>query len=71
MPRASSAGAGRSNPRVAALDCEVIASAGSSRGLSVLLAAPGSVPAGDLQTALAAADLAEIGSHAERFRVKS
>ena len=56
---------------VAALGCEVIASAGSSRGLSVLLAAPGSVPAGDLQTALAAADLAEIGSHAERFRVKS
>src|SRR5215217_1073137 len=56
---------------VAALHCEVIASAGSSRGLSALLAAPGSVPAGDLQTALAAADLAEIGSHAERFRVKS
>ena len=61
----------REQAAVAALGCEVIASAGSSRGLSVLLAAPGSVPAGDLQTALAAADLAEIGSHAERFRVKS
>jgi chorismate mutase len=62
---------GKEQSAVAALGCEVIASAGSSRGLSVLLAAPGSVPAGDLQTALAAADLAEIGSHAERFRVKS
>jgi chorismate mutase len=62
---------GKEQSAVAALGCEVIASAGSSRGLSVLLAAPGSVPAGDLQTALAAADLAEIGSHAERFHVKS
>jgi len=62
---------GKEQSAVAALGCEVIASAGSSRGLSVLLAAPGSVPAGDLQTALAVADLAEIGSHAERFRVKS
>ena len=62
---------GKERSAVAALGCEVIASAGSSRGLSVLLAAPGSVPAGDLQTALAAADLAEIGSHAERFHVKS
>ena len=61
----------REQAAVAALGCEVIASAGSSRGLSVLLAAPGSAPAGDLQTALAATDLAEIGSHAERFRVKS
>jgi len=60
---------GKEQSAVAALGCEVIASAGSSRGLSVLLAAPGSVPAGDLQTALAAADLAEIGSHAERFAV--
>ena len=62
---------GKEQSAVAALHCEVIASAGSSRGLSVLLAAPGAVAAGDLQTALAAADLAEIGSHAERFRVKS
>src|SRR5215218_7265615 len=62
---------GKEQSAVAALGCEVIASAGSSRGLSVLLAAPGAVPAGDLQTALAAADLAEIGSHAERFHVKS
>jgi chorismate mutase len=62
---------GTEQSAVAALGCEVIASAGSSRGLSVLLAAPGSVPAGDLQAALAAADLAEIGSHAERFHVKS
>jgi chorismate mutase len=60
---------GKEQSAVAALGCEVIASAGSSRGLSVLLAAPGAVPAGDLQTALAAADLAEIGSHAERFAV--
>ena len=60
---------GKEQSAVAALGCEVIASAGSSRGLSVLLAAPGSVPAGDLQTALAVADLAEIGSHAERFAV--
>ena len=60
---------GKEQSAVAALHCEVIASAGSSRGLSVLLAAPGSLPAGDLQTALAAADLDEIGSHAERFRV--
>ncbi|MFL5142078.1 MAG: chorismate mutase [Microvirga sp.] len=62
---------GKEQSAVAALHCEVIASAGSSRGLSVLLAAPGSIPAGDLQTGLAAADLAEIGSHAERFHVKS
>ncbi len=62
---------GKEQSAVAALGCEVIASAGSSRGLSVLLAAPGAVAAGDLQTALAAADLAEIGSHAERFHVKS
>ena len=62
---------GKEQSAVAALHCEVIASAGSSRGLSVLLAAPGAVAAGDLQTALAAADLAEIGSHAERFHVKS
>ena len=37
---------GTEQSAVAALHCEVIASAGSSRGLSVLLAAPGSVAGG-------------------------
>jgi chorismate mutase len=57
---------------VKGLDCEVIASAGSSRGLSVLLATPGGIAAGELQAAVAGAGLAgldEIGSHAERFAV--
>jgi chorismate mutase len=60
---------------LARLDGEVIASAGEATGLSVLLAVPGSVPAAELGEALAragssAAGLDEIGSHAERFRVK-
>jgi len=60
---------------LARLDGEVIASAGGATGLSVLLAVPGSVPAAELGEALAragssVAGLDEIGSHAERFRVK-
>jgi chorismate mutase len=60
---------------LARLDGEVIASAGGATGLSVLLAAPGSVPAAELGEALAragssVAGLLEVGSHAERFRVK-
>jgi hypothetical protein len=60
---------------LARLDGEVIASAGGATGLSVLLAVPGSVPAAELGEALAragssVAGLVEIGSHAERFRVK-
>jgi chorismate mutase len=56
------------------LDGEVIASAGDATGLSVLLALPGRVTPEELTTALARsgaalARLAEIGSHAERFRV--
>lgn len=59
---------------VKALECEIIASAGSERGLSVLLATSGSLAADDLKAALMGAgltNLAEIGSHAERFRVGS
>jgi len=55
---------------------EVIASAGDRGGLSVLLAAPGTLHAGALREAIdgagsAVAELTEVGSHAERFRVKS
>ncbi len=59
-----------------ALGGEVIASAGAPQGLSVLLALPGMVEAGRLREAVTSAgaelvDLVEVGSHAERFRVKS
>jgi chorismate mutase len=55
---------------------EVIASAGHNGGLSVLLALPGERERGALQEAIdkagsRASELVEIGSHAERFRVKS
>jgi chorismate mutase len=55
---------------------EVIASAGHNGGLSVLLALPGKKERKTLQEAIDAAgsrvsELVEIGSHAERFRVKS
>jgi chorismate mutase len=58
------------------LGCEIIASAGEANGLSVLLATPGSLAPGDLREPLARAgaslaSLVEVGSHAERFRVKS
>jgi hypothetical protein len=54
---------------------EVIASAGGATGLSVLLALPGAVAPQDVTAALsrsgaAVGQLVEIGSHAERFRVK-
>jgi chorismate mutase len=55
---------------------EVIASAGHNGGLSVLLAVPGARDRTALQEAIdgagsSASELLEIGSHAERFRVKS
>ena len=57
-------------------DCgvEVVASVGTPAGLSVLLAAPGSLGPTALGEAIAAtgtgpSDLVEVGSHAERFRV--
>jgi chorismate mutase len=61
---------------LAGLGGEVIASAGHNGGLSALLAMPGSVEPDALCEAAAKAgagiaDLAEIGSHAERFHVKS
>jgi chorismate mutase len=65
------AGAGRA---VEEAGGEVVATAGSSRGLSALVALPGAVGAETLRAALAgagapAASLAEVGSHAARFRV--
>jgi chorismate mutase len=61
---------------IASLQGEVIASAGEGGGLSVLLAAPGAVERDELRRALERAgasvgELVEVGSHAERFRVKS
>ena len=55
---------------------EVIASAGHNGGLSVLLAAPGTMDPEALRQAVGASgsgisELAEVGSHAERFHVKS
>jgi chorismate mutase len=54
---------------------EVVASAGDANGLSVLLALPGSLGPEPLRAALARQgaalrELVEVGSHAERFRVK-
>jgi chorismate mutase len=59
---------------IEALGGEIIASAGAGAGLAVLLAAPGGLGPGALKAAIEAvgaglADLAEIGGHAERFRV--
>jgi chorismate mutase len=59
---------------VEALGGEVVANAGSARGLSALVALPGTVEAAALRRALAdagapAAALDEVGSHAARFRV--
>jgi chorismate mutase len=67
------AGAG---PAVEGLRGEVIASAGEGQGLSALIALPGTVDPEDLRRSAASAgaglaDLAEIGSHAERFHVKT
>ena len=61
---------------IARLDGEVIASAGHNGGLSALLAMPGTAAPERLRDSLDKAgaslsELTEIGSHAERFRVKS
>jgi hypothetical protein len=55
---------------------EVIASAGHNGGLSVLLAVPGALAPAVLrermdQAGAEMSDFIEIGSHAERFYVKS
>jgi chorismate mutase len=55
---------------------EVIASAGDNGGLSVLLAVPGQTDRQALRDAIdksgsSTGELVEVGSHAERFRVKS
>jgi hypothetical protein len=59
---------------VEALGGEVIASAGTAGGLSVLVAAPGDRSAGTLratleEVGLGVVGLVEVGGHAERFRV--
>jgi chorismate mutase len=63
------------NEALARLGGEVVASAADAMGLSELIAVPGTVEPAHLQEALtqagaSLAQLAEIGSHAERFRVK-
>ncbi|MBZ6077709.1 chorismate mutase [Microvirga puerhi] len=60
---------------LAGLGGEAVASAADAYGLSVLIAAPGTIAASHLHTALtdagaSLAQLVEVGSHAERFRVK-
>ena len=65
----------RPGEALAGLGGETIASAGDATGLSVLLATPSHVSAAELKAVFAKtgsplAGLAEIGSHAERFRVK-
>jgi chorismate mutase len=55
---------------------EVIASAGQHDGLAALLAVPGAIALNELREAVGEAgsrlsELSEVGSHAERFRVKS
>jgi chorismate mutase len=61
--------------RLVSLGGEVIASAADANGLSVLMAAPGSLGPEELRVALGQAGstlsgLAAVGSHAERFRVR-
>ena len=63
------------NEALIQLGGEVVASAADTHGLSELIAVPGSVEPAALKAALtkagaSLAQLAEIGSHAERFRVK-
>ena len=63
------------NEALTQLGGEVVASAADANGLSELIAVPGSVEPAALKAALtkagaSLAQLAEIGSHAERFRVK-
>ncbi len=62
------------NEAVGRLNGEVVASAADASGLSELIAVPGAVAPAQLHRALTEAgaslsQLAEIGSHAERFRV--
>src|SRR6059058_4882080 len=64
-----------SRERLEALGGEVIGSAADAHGLSVLMAAPGSLAPDDLRASLGQAgstfaSLVEVGSHAERFHVK-
>ncbi|MBQ0822526.1 chorismate mutase [Microvirga terrae] len=63
------------NEALIALGGEVVASAADTNGLSELIAVPGAVEPAQLRQALtkagaSLAQLAEIGSHAERFHVK-
>src|SRR5919107_151693 len=63
------------NEALAGLGGEVVASAADAHGLSGLIAVPGSVEPGRLHEAFtragaSLAQLVEVGSHAERFRVK-
>ncbi len=63
------------NEAVAGLGGEVVASAADANGLSELIAVPGTVEPSRLQESLTRAgaslsQLVEVGSHAERFRVK-
>jgi hypothetical protein len=63
------------NEALIRLGGEVVASAADANGLSELIAVPGTVEPAQLQQTLtkagaSLAQLAEIGSHAERFRVK-
>ncbi|HZH53801.1 MAG TPA: chorismate mutase [Microvirga sp.] len=63
------------NDAVARLGGEIVASAADANGLSELLAVPGTVEPAHLHEALtragaSLAQLVEVGSHAERFRVK-
>jgi chorismate mutase len=63
------------NEALANLGGEVVASAADANGLSELIAVPGTLQPSELQSALTKAgaslsQLVEVGSHAERFRVK-
>ncbi len=62
------------HPALADLGAEIVASVGAPDGLSVLVAAPGALDPAALRGAAESAgamlaDLTEVGSHAERFRV--
>ena len=63
------------NEALTQLGGEVVASAADTNGLSELIAVPGTIEPAQLKAALtkagaSLAQLVEIGSHAERFRVK-
>jgi len=64
-----------SRERLEALGGEIIGSAADAHGLSVLMAAPGTLAPDELRASLGQAgstfaSLVEVGSHAERFHVK-